>query len=386
MKKSSTRICILTSIHPDYDARVFRHACSVAEAGYQVDLICPWSPPRLTVPANLRVLRFERAKRTFARPVVIARRLLPFLVGRKYDLYHFHDLDLLPLMSMVRVITRRPVVYDCHENYSQEMLTRAYQIPQWSRSFLAWGVKWSERAAASVIREVVTVVPQQARTFPAPWFRTTLVRNYAELSLGKTRAPDAASRPAACISTASQYVTNGALFYLDVAREVLKSKPDVDFYAVDRFGSDDRLRSEFLRRLNESGIQHRFHLLENVLPHDIMNQLNRASIGLSLNLEAPDQVAALPIKLVEYMAAGLPIVAADLPNIRHLNEEASSMLLAKPGDAKDFADCIVRLLEDSTLASRLSENGLAAFRSRLNWEAEMKKMFGMYERLLDATT
>ena len=178
--KKAIRICIITSIHPDYDARVFRHARSVAEAGYEVDLVCPWGPPEVPIPSTLRIVPFARATSRLLRPPLIAARIARLLVAKRYDLYHFHDLDLLPLMTLVRLSTLRPVVYDCHENYPEEMLTRSYRIPRWTRSSLAWGVKWMERVSASVLQHVIIVVPQQMRTFPPPWFDTTLVRNFAD--------------------------------------------------------------------------------------------------------------------------------------------------------------------------------------------------------------
>ena len=377
------RICIITSIHPDYDARVFRHARAVAEAGYDVDLICPWKPPVVQIPSNLRIIPFERVTNRLVRPALIVARILPRLVAKRYDLYHFHDLDLLPLMTMVKLSTRRQVIYDCHENYEQEMLTRSYRIPPWSRRGLAWAVKWTERVAAGVLREVVIVTPQQKPTFPAPWFHTTLVRNFAELGLEEGRVDDLATRPDACISTASQYVSNGALLFLEVAREVVKRRPHVQFYAIDRFGTDLPLREQVLARVRDSGLAANFSLLPNVSPPAIMTLLNRATIGLSINLPTPKQVGALPIKLVEYMAAGLPVVASDLPNIRQVAEEAGNILLASPGDAKSFADHICTLVDNRPLGVILGQRGLQAFRERLNWELEMEKMLKMYQRLLE---
>jgi glycosyltransferase involved in cell wall biosynthesis len=377
------RICILTSIHPDYDARVFRHARSVAEAGYEVDLICPWEPPVVQIPPNLRIIAFERVTNRLLRPGLIVARILPHLVAKRYDLYHFHDLDLLPLMTLVKLATLRNVIYDCHENYEEEMLTRSYRIPRWSRRGLAWGVKWTERVAAGVLREVVIVTPQQRRIFPAPWFHTALVRNFAELGLERGRVDDLETRPDACISTASQYVSNGALLFVEVAREVVRRRPHVKFYAVDRFGTDLALREQVLARVREAGLGANFSLLPNVSPPAIMTLLNRATIGLSINLPTPKQVGALPIKLVEYMAAKLPVVASDLPNIRQLAQDAGNMLLASPGDVKSFADCICELVDDKPRARILGERGLHSFRKRLHWEVEMEKMLEMYRRLLE---
>lgn len=363
---------------------MFRHAKSVARAGYDVDLICPWGPASVEIPHGLRIVSFPRIQRRAARFALIPRRILPLLFARKYDLYHFHDLDILPLMAAVRVLSRKPVIYDCHENYADEMRVRAYKIPAIVRMILPSVVKWIERIAAGALRYVIIVVPQQRRTFPAPWYRTLLVRNFAELSIENGRVDDLQTRADACVSTASQYITNGALFILEVAHEVIRRRPHVQFYAVDRFLTDQELRETVRRRVDELGLQRNFTLLPNLPPHEIMKNLNRATIGLSLTLPTPNHLDALPGKLVEYMAAGLAIVAADLPNTRELVEEASSGVLAVPGNAVSFADKICELIDNKNERLQLAAQGIDSFRKKLNWEVEVEKTLHLYRELLPA--
>lgn len=60
-----------------------------------------------------------------------------------------------------------------------------------------------------------------------------------------------------------------------------------------------------------------------------------------------------PLKIFEYMAAGRPIIASDLPSIREVLNESNAVLV-KPADSKELALAINRLAEDKELARKIS--------------------------------
>lgn len=70
-----------------------------------------------------------------------------------------------------------------------------------------------------------------------------------------------------------------------------------------------------------------------------------------------------PLKLFEYMAAGKPIVASDLPSVRQVLTSEHNALLVPSGDAQAFAQAITRLLRDQGLRNRLG----AAAKSRVQY-------------------
>jgi glycosyltransferase involved in cell wall biosynthesis len=115
-----------------------------------------------------------------------------------------------------------------------------------------------------------------------------------------------------------------------------------------------------------------------------MRILNRGTIGISPNLRTPNQEKAIPTKLFEYMAAGLPIVTSDLPNQKRIIEESQGGLLARPEEPASFAAAIRRLVEDPVLARRLGASGQRAFRERFSWESQMPALLGFYERVFAA--
>lgn len=74
-----------------------------------------------------------------------------------------------------------------------------------------------------------------------------------------------------------------------------------------------------------------------------------------------------PLKLFEYMAAGRPIVASQLPVLEEVLEDTYNVLFVEPGDSEELADGINEVLGDKDLSERLAENAFADV-EKYSWE------------------
>lgn len=82
-----------------------------------------------------------------------------------------------------------------------------------------------------------------------------------------------------------------------------------------------------------------------------------------------------PLKVYEYMAAGLPIVASRIGSLGQLLVHERDALLCPPGDTTAFAASLLRLIRDPVLGRRLG----AAARERAvrhhSWDAVVRRIF-----------
>ena len=76
------------------------------------------------------------------------------------------------------------------------------------------------------------------------------------------------------------------------------------------------------------------------------------------------------------MAAGVPVVASDIPGYREVVRTGDG-LLVPPNDAAALALAVGRLLDDPALAARLSEAGRARAQ-RFRWEVVAAEVEGAY--------
>ncbi len=63
------------------------------------------------------------------------------------------------------------------------------------------------------------------------------------------------------------------------------------------------------------------------------------------------------IVLIEAMAAGLPVIGADIPGYRDVVEDGRTGLLVPPGSTGLLADAMLRLADSEALRSRMGEDG-----------------------------
>jgi glycosyltransferase involved in cell wall biosynthesis len=373
-------VCIVTSLHPDYDARVYKHCLSVQRLGYRTVLVSYWK--KTNMEDGIEFASFAPGRGGILGRFQVMARIWRFMRKIKADVYHFHDIDIVPMMTLWRILSGRPVVYDIHENYPEEMLYR-YKLPGLVRRILSLGVRTAEAFCAFVVRNCVLVVDSQKKRFDRPGRNTIMIRNFASRNLADTVEPNHSDRPPAVILNASAYFENGVTLYLDVAEKVLAKRKDVIFYLVDRFPTRGTYREEVMERAGRPSLAEGVRFLPNVRPDRIMQNVNRGTIGACFDLRVPARIRALPTKLFEYMAASLPIVATDLPNATHYLTQAQCGLLGRPEDPQSLADAICRLLDNPQEAHDMGRRGHEAFLARYNWESQDSVYDGFYTRILD---
>lgn len=111
----------------------------------------------------------------------------------------------------------------------------------------------------------------------------------------------------------------------------------------------------------------------------VKDHLTEADIGIEpAPLNEVNQHSTF-IKIMEYMAAGKPVVAFDLAESRYSTN--GSALLVQPGDYEGFARAIERLLDDPLLREQLGKAGLERIEKELNWGQSVSSLTEAYAAL-----
>jgi len=112
------------------------------------------------------------------------------------------------------------------------------------------------------------------------------------------------------------------------------------------------------------GLDSWVHLPGRVPQETVFSYLASADLGLDTSLQAEIS----PVKVLEYMAFGLPFVAFDVRETRAMGWGASA--LVPPGDVGGYARQVVTLLDDAARRAELGDVGRERVRADLAWDRQ----------------
>lgn len=367
------RVAHLTSVHPRYDTRILLKECSsLAKAGYEVFLVVAdgrgdqeYKGVYIHDVGKPRG-RIDRMTRVSCRVASRARQL-------DADIYHLHDPELLSIALSLKKKGKR-VIYDAHEDLPAQILSKTYIRSVFRRS-ISRVAGWVEHCICSRLDGVVAATPAIRDNFSSAEIEADVVANYPMVG---EFAPSAARQ-----QVPPQVCYLGGISTVRGIRELISSlsltRASVQLNLAGVF-NENGLR-EHVSSLPEWGMVNDLGFLSR---SHIADVLARSSVGV-VNLHPTRAfLPSLPIKMFEYMSAGLPVIASNFPLWREIIEGNDCGLCVDPLDPQAIADAIDYLVEHPEIARRMGENGRKAVRERYNWSMEERKLIALYERLFEA--
>ena len=147
-------------------------------------------------------------------------------------------------------------------------------------------------------------------------------------------------------------------------------------------------REPFLRevrgKIQMMGLSRKVEIIDPVPFEKLPSILARATVCVAPlgNHEHNNLAASTPHKLLVYMAAGKPVVAAQQPVVQELLENGVHALLYPPGDIKGLAEAIKTLLLDKERATRLGNQARLHLEETLDLSTQKKLLLTIYQDLI----
>lgn len=366
------KVVHISTVHPTFDSRIFHKECvSLAAAGYQVLLIAQADASQMVEQVQIKAL--PKAKSRFDRVTRIMFYAFRAALSEKAAIYHFHDPELI-IMGLVLRLLGKKVIYDVHEDVPQDILVKEY-LPKLTKIVLAKVMQCLEWIAGLLFTAIVTVTPKIAARFPQR--KTFLVRNFPNLTEFSTLSnQDYATREPILLYVGSISVNRGIEQMLAVLQLLNQTMP-VRLYLAGAF------TNQALKQKCEAQPAWQYvNCFGQLSRQQLLPLFAKAKIGLSLLHPTNSFIHAYPIKLFEYMAAGLPVVASDFPLWREIVATAECGKLVDPLAVVTIATVIKDVLQHSAIAQTMGLMGKQAVLEKYNWVHEEKMLLEIYSRLI----
>lgn len=354
-------ITVVVSNDLSFDQRVEKTCASLRSRGYAVTRVGRLLKDSVPIRSDDRIVRFKlRVERGALFYAAFNLRLLWYLLFTRTDIIWANDLDTLLPAFLVAKWRNKKLVYDSHEYFTEaEGLTgRPFQKGVWLRI-----EKWIFPRLKHVItvNESIATIYQEKYRVPV-----LVVRNMPR----KVNDSPAQTSSFDWPEGKWRLILQGA--YIDPDRGGMEAAmamamlPEAHLLIV---GSGRDLEA-IKNKVKEMGLQSSISFLPRQTPSALRAITASAQLGLSLDKPIHlNYTFSLPNKVFDYIHAGIPILASNLPELRKLLTIHHIGMLVNEVTPESIAGAVRRYF--TTPDDQLNyADALAKAAKQLHWDAE----------------
>ncbi len=365
-------------MHSGVEIRIVRkELASLARAGYDAHIVIPCTQADVDEMRGMgitatRLCDPSEGGSRMAR--MTTRALQAYRAARAIDaaLYHFHDPELIPVGLALRMAGHK-VVMDIHEDLEGQIMVKHWIRPG-LRRMIANLTMGTAHFAARRFDGVVGAFPYVGEVFAPHARNLAVIRNFplnTELP-GLTQGMPFSQRKHVA------YV--GGISRIRGIMEVVDALPDagVRLKLAGKWFTEAEHQQAMARpgwsQVDEMGYVDR---------NGIRDVLTSSFVGMCTLYPVQQHIFTEPIKMFEYMAAELPVIASNIPHWKDMVEKEGYGICVEPTDPKAIADAIRWFQTHPDEARRMGERGRAAVLDTFNFENEGRKLVKLYEQILE---
>ena len=363
------RVCILTSVHPAYDVRIFHKECrSLVSTGFQVILVVPHDYDETV--EGIKIKAVPKPKNRKERILKTIWQIYDIALSENADIYHIHDPELLKVGLRLKRQGKK-VIYDVHEDLPRQIYNKGW-IPKYLRGGVSFITERIENYAAGKVDAIICATPTIARRFKKIHKMVVDIKNYPILNeLYNEGTKWIEKEQAVCY--VGGISSNRGIFNMIEAIE----KTNTHLFLAGQFShSAERAVAVNMPGWNKVVELGQLNRIE------VRKLLQKSMAGLVLFHPEPNHINAQPNKMFEYMSAGIPVIASKFPSWREIIESNKCGICVDPLDSIAIANAIQWIINNPLEAKRMGENGRKAVEEKINWDTDGKKLISLYESLL----
>ncbi len=360
------------------DQRLDKVCRSLMKFGYEVELIGATINGKPVLNKPYKTFLIEQKNQSTMKKYAEFNYKLFFTLLRKSDkqtILLANDLDSLLPFYLVSKIKKLPLVFDSHEIFSE--LPSLHNRPKTKK---VW--KTLERFLVPKIKYFYTVSDGYAN-----WFRTEYGANPAVIRNVPNRTKLNDKQDSIFFRLPENPTNDKILLYqgainmsrgIDKMIEAFKYINNCQFWIA----GEGPKKKEYEQMVKDLDLTNQIHFLGNIPPKTLKTITPLADVGMSMEEDLGLSYRyALPNKLFDFIQAGVPILATNLPEIKKMIEEYKVGKVIDNHEPKHLAKKLQEILNEG---KNCYQENLANAANELCWENEehkLKEIFGQLKKV-----
>jgi glycosyltransferase involved in cell wall biosynthesis len=287
------------------------------------------------------------------------------------DIYHLHDPELIPTGLKLK-LAGKIVIFDSHEDIPKQILGK-YYLSKPVRWCISRALSLYERYACKRFDGIIGATPPIRDKFKRFCRNAVDINNFPLLEELVSETPAVHKKSEVCY--VGTIASNRGIIEITKAMGMVQSGTRLNLCgAFIRPDLEDAVKSDpGWQNVNYYGYVNRI---------GVRDVLERSIAGLVILRPLVNYIDSLPVKMFEYMSAGLPVIASDFPLWREIITENNCGVLVDPLDPAEIAKVIDNLATHLPEAQQMGDNGRKAVIDKYNWDIEEKKLLAFYDYII----
>lgn len=363
------KVCHFTSAHKPDDIRIYHKECnSLAEADYDVFLVSSYQAESLDGLVKV-VYSGSKSRGRIGRMLFTTKEVYKKAKAIDADIYHFHDPELLRFGLKLKRQGKK-VIYDAHEDVPRQIMAK-FWIPKVFRQLISVCFEKYENYVARRLSAVVVSTPHIRERFIRIHPRTIDVCNYPLMN--------ELMEPTSWDDKQEEICYVGGISVVRGIQELMDTLLLLSNLRLNLAGNFSN--TELEEQIKSKQAWNRVEFYGYVGRKELLSIFQRSKIGMVTLLPTPNHMESLPIKMFEYMSAGIPVICSNFPLWEEIVSSNKCGVCVDPTNPQEMASAIQNLLSNPEVAKEMGKNGRMAILEKYNWEIEKKKLFNLYAEL-----
>lgn len=361
------KVAHLMSVHPRFDTRIFIKQCSsLSLHGFDVFLVVADGGGN-EIKNGVKIVDVGPSEAgRLSRVTKTVRSVYKKAIEIDADIYHLHDPELIPIGRYLKKHGKK-IVFDAHEDLPKQLLSKQYLNKPVGKS-LSKLLAFYESRALPKFDALVAATPYIRDKFLKINPNTADINNFPILAeIENTNNWKQKQNEAVYIGGLTK--TRG----IEEIVVAMSYTQGVQLNLGGKFNErtiEDRVKNNpAWSKVNELGFLNR---------KEVQAALARSKVGLVMLHPIINYLDSLPVKMFEYMAAGIPSIASNFSLWQEILEGNRCGICLDPFDARAIGEAIQHLIDNPAEAAQMGRNGRRAVEEKYNWAREEAKLIALY--------